>query len=47
MKEQELTPVQIKWLRAKIDLAEKSGFSTKTQEEILAESKARYKKHNK
>lgn len=42
-----LTPKQIKWIRTKIDLAEKSGFSTKTQEEILAESKVRYKNHNK
>jgi hypothetical protein len=47
MKEPELTPVQIKWVRAKIDLAEKSGFSTKTMEEILAESKAKYFKEGK
>jgi hypothetical protein len=47
MKEPELTPAQIKWLRAKIDLAEKSGFSTKTEEEFLSEFKAKYFKENK
>ena len=32
--------VQIDWIRAKIDKAEKSGFTTDNKEEILKESKA-------
>lgn len=32
--------VQVDWLRAKLERAETSGFTTSTKEEILAESKA-------
>lgn len=32
---------QVDWLRAKLDSAEKSGFTSKTKQEILAESKKR------
>jgi len=32
--------VQIDWIRAKIDKAEKSGYTTDNKEEILKESKA-------
>lgn len=31
---------QIDWIRSKIERAEKSGFTTDTKEEILAQSKA-------
>ncbi len=32
--------VQIDWIRAKLEKAEKSGFTNDTKEEILAQSKA-------
>lgn len=32
--------VQIDWIRAKLDKAEKSGFTNDTKEQILAQSKA-------
>lgn len=32
--------VQIDWIQAKLDRAEKSGFTNDTKEEILAQSKA-------
>lgn len=32
--------VQIDWIRAKLDKAEKSGFTDDSKEEILAESKS-------
>ncbi len=32
--------VQIDWVRAKLDSAEKSGFTTDSKEAILAQSKA-------
>jgi len=31
---------QIDWIRSKIELAEKSGFTNQTKEQILAESKS-------
>ena len=31
---------QIDWINAKIELAEKSGFTNQTKEQILAESKS-------
>lgn len=31
---------QIDWIRSKIEIAEKSGFTTQTKEQILAESKS-------
>ncbi|SHN59102.1 hypothetical protein SAMN05444395_102219 [Flavobacterium fryxellicola] len=39
MDELKLTEEQIKKIQAKIDKAEKSGFSTKTKEELLADIK--------
>lgn len=32
--------VEINWIRAKLDQAEKSGFTTDSKEEILARSKS-------
>jgi antitoxin ParD1/3/4 len=33
---------QIDWIRAKIEKAENSGFTTDSKEEILAQAKARF-----
>jgi hypothetical protein len=41
MDESKLTKEQIKKIQEKIDKAEKSGFSTKTREELLNEIKKR------
>ncbi|WP_348825221.1 hypothetical protein [Flavobacterium aestuarii] len=42
MDESKLTKEQIAKIQAKIDKAEKSGFSTKTKEELLADIKKKY-----
>ncbi|MFK8057520.1 MAG: type II toxin-antitoxin system ParD family antitoxin [Saprospiraceae bacterium] len=34
--------VEIDWIKAKLDKAEKSGFTTDSKAQILAESKAKY-----
>ena len=41
MDDSKLTKEQIEKIQAKIDKAEKSGFSTKTKEELLNEIKKR------
>ncbi|MDD3004897.1 hypothetical protein [Flavobacterium sp.] len=42
MDESKLTKEQIAKIQAKIDKAVKSGFSTKTKEELLADIKKKY-----
>ncbi len=42
MDESKLTKEQIEKIQAKINKAEKSGFSTKTKEELLADVKKKY-----
>lgn len=42
MDESKLTKEQIEKIQAKIDRAEKSGFSTKTKEELLIEIKNKF-----
>ncbi len=42
MNNSKLTKEQIEKIQAKIDKAEKSGFSTKTKEELLREIKKKF-----